>query len=145
MEQLQIKLVDYREQLVAIENIRTKVFQEEQGIAAELEFDGFDLEATHLLAYLSERAVGTTRIRELDNRTAKIERLAVLPEARHQGIGTQLMKAALNNIVDRHYQIVVVHAQAYIKNIYQKLGFIEVEEAFTEAEIIHCKMVKKIS
>ena len=93
MKSLRIKTVEYRNEIAAIKHIRTKVFQSEQGVSAELEFDGLDDEAVHLLAYLDDQAVGTARIRNIDAVTAKIERLAVLPEARKQGIGKKLMDA----------------------------------------------------
>jgi len=89
------KYVSYDRELENIQKIRRTVFQEEQGVDAALEFDGRDDRADHLLAYLGEEAVGTARIRKLDSRTVKIERLAVLPVARRQGIGRKLMEMAL--------------------------------------------------
>nr|MDJ0798098.1 GNAT family N-acetyltransferase [Calothrix sp. MO_167.B12] len=44
------------------------------------------------------QAVGTARIRYLDETTAKIERLAVLPMARRKGIGKQITMVALDVI-----------------------------------------------
>ena len=51
-----IETVRYQDCLVAINQIRTKVFQEEQGVSAELEFDGLDPSATHFLAYINGQA-----------------------------------------------------------------------------------------
>ena len=92
---LQIKVVTYAEELTPIQTIRRSVFQEEQGVAPEIEFDGQDETAEHLLAYLDNQPVGTARIRSLNKQTAKIERLAVLPPARGKGIGKKLMEKAL--------------------------------------------------
>ena len=142
---LRIKIVDYREQLEAIQTIRTKVFQEEQGVAAELEFDGLDAIATHFLAYLDNQPVGTTRIRNTDKKTVKIERLAVLPAVRKQGIGRKLMETALEVITIQNKQIAIVHAQEYIVKLYQQLGFEQVGDSFTEAGISHIKMTKRLS
>jgi predicted GNAT family N-acyltransferase len=137
-----IETVRYQDCLVAINQIRTKVFQEEQGVSAELEFDGLDPSATHFLAYINGQAVGTARIRELDADTFKIERLAVLPNYRKQGIGKQLMKSALFAIAQRDKSLAIVHAQAYIAPLYQQLGFAIVGEKFYEAGIPHVKMIK---
>ena len=145
MDSLQIRTVQYRDEIGAIKHIRTKVFQEEQGVAADLEFDGLDAEAIHFLAYVNNKPVGTARIREIDSNTTKIERLAVLPQARHQGIGSKLMSAALETIARQNKTTVVVHAQEYIASLYQRLGFKIVGERFSEAGIDHVKMVKQLS
>lgn len=142
MDSLKIKTVQYQDSMVAINQIRTKVFQEEQGVSAELEFDGLDPSATHFLAYVNGQAVGTARIRELDADTVKIERLAVLPDYRKQGIGKLLMISALSAIAQRGKFLVIVHAQAYIAPLYQQLGFAIVGEQFNEAGIPHVKMIK---
>ena len=142
--QAKIKTVNYQEQLQSIQDIRIKVFQQEQGVAAELEFDGLDETATHLLAYLGDRAVGTTRIRDIDEKTAKIERLAVLSMARKQGIGQKLMTTALGIIASQNKSIAIVHAQEYIQKLYLQLGFEPVGNKFVEAGIPHVKMRKQL-
>ncbi len=141
---LRIKTVNYQEQLQAIQTIRTRVFQEEQGVAAELEFDGLDAIATHFLAYLDDQAVGTTRIRNIDEQTVKIERLAVLSGARKQGVGRKLMETALEVITTQNKHIAIVHAQEYIADLYRQLGFEQVGDRFTEAGISHIKMIKRL-
>lgn len=142
---LEIEAVEYQANLTAIQQIRTQVFREEQGISSELEFDGLDANAIHLLAFLNGRTVGTARIRELDPNTAKIERLAVLPCARGQGIGSKLTAAALEVIKKHNKTTAIVHAQAYIAPLYQKLGFELVGEPFEEAGIAHIKAIAHLS
>lgn len=137
---LQIKLVSYPETWEDIHQIRSIVYQKEQGVDPQLEFDGRDKTAKHFLAYLDGQAVGTTRIRNLDGKRAKIERLAVLKTARKKGIGTKLMAQALAFLTEEGYQEVVIHAQAYIKKLYEKMGFVQVGESFLEAGIPHVKM-----
>lgn len=140
----QIKIVNYQDELTAIKNIRTQVFQQEQGVSAELEFDGLDADATHLLAYLNGQPVGTTRIRNLVAGNAKIERLAVLPSARNQGIGRELMLAALELVAKQEDHLITVHAQEYIKGLYEELGFSQIGKEFQEAGITHVKMMKQL-
>ncbi len=137
----EIKLIRFSEERAAIVAIRTRVFQQEQGVAPELEFDGRDEAAEHLLAYLDGEPVGTARLRGLDRNTIKFERLAVLPAARGRGVATQLMAAAIARARAAGYHHAVVHAQAYISALYSKLGF-EVEgDRFEEAGIRHVRMV----
>ena len=144
MNQPTLKTLVYPEAFVEIQAIRRSVFQEEQGVDPALEFDGLDATATHLLAYLDERPVGTARIRYLERQTAKIERLAVLSTARGLGIGKKLMVKALDVAQENNTQDVVVNAQEYVKALYQQLGFEQVEERFEEAGIVHIKMIKRL-
>lgn len=144
MDSPRIETVQYQDRMVAINQIRTKVFQEEQGVSAKLEFDGLDAGATHLLAQINGQAIGTARIRELDGDTVKIERLAVLPDYRKQGIGKQLMRSALSAVTQRGKSLVLVHAQEYVVQLYQQLGFEVVGEKFNEAGIPHVKMIKQL-
>lgn len=143
MNQLEIKITTYHDAIEPIQIIRCIVFQEEQGVEPELEFDGLDESAVHLLAYLDGESVGTARIRQLDPQTAKIERLAVLSNVRGFGIGTKLMETALELISrNKNYQKVVVNDQKYVKNLYEKLEFQAIGEPFDEAGISHIKMIK---
>ncbi|MEH1927057.1 GNAT family N-acetyltransferase [Nostoc sp.] len=145
MSNLVIKVAELPQEFPAIQAIRIAVFQEEQGVDAALEFDGKDVISEHLIAYLNDEVVGTARIRYLDDKTAKIERLAVLSIARGQGIGKKIMENALEVIANKNIPEVVIHAQEYVKDLYKKLDFVEEGEIFEEASIPHVKMRKKFS
>ncbi|MFQ4146128.1 GNAT family N-acetyltransferase [Chlorogloeopsis sp. ULAP02] len=145
MSNLMIKLADYQEDFPKIEEIRRIVFQKEQGVDPELDFDGDDEISEQLIAYLDNKAVGTARIRYLNDKTAKIERLAVLPIARGQGIGKKIMEKALLIIANKNIPEVVLHAQEYVKGLHQQLGFQEEGEVFEEAGIRHVKMKKYLN
>lgn len=140
-----IKTAESPEEFSAIQSIRVAVFQSEQGVEPELDFDGEDEASDQLLAYLDNQVVGTARVRYLNNQTAKIERLAVLPIVRSKGIGKQLMEKAIDIAAKNHMQEVVIHAQQYVMGLYQKLGFELEGEVFEEAGIPHVKMHKKLS
>lgn len=141
---IRIKTVNYSDNWMEIRAIRHQVFELEQGVAPELEWDGQDEFAQHLLAYLDDQPIGTLRIRDLDEQNVKIERLAVLASARGMGIGQQLMECALEAIAQTSIQTVIVNAQIYIQNLYLKLGFEPMGEPFKEAGIPHIKMVKTL-
>ncbi|MEH2208759.1 MAG: GNAT family N-acetyltransferase [Nostoc sp.] len=145
MSNLVIKIAELPKDFTAIKAIRKSVFQEEQGVDPALEFDGKDEISDHLIAYLNMEVVGTTRIRYLDDKTAKIERLAVLSTVRGQGIGKKIMENALQVIANQNITEVVIHAQEYVKDLYKKLDFVEEGEIFEEANILHVKMRKRFS
>ncbi|MBE9128448.1 MULTISPECIES: GNAT family N-acetyltransferase [unclassified Coleofasciculus] len=145
MDRIILKVVSYTDKAADIQLVRVRVFQVEQGVNPALEFDGRDETAEHLLAYLDDRPVGTARIRYLDSQTAKVERLAVLPDARRKGIGKQLMEKALEVAAQNEMEEVVIHAQDYVKNLYQTLGFVQEGDGFEEAGIPHIKMRKRMA
>ncbi len=144
MSILTIQLAEYSKESASIQAIRKAVFQEEQGVDRALDFDGLDETSAQIVAYLDKQPVGTARMRNLDKKIVKIERLAVLPHARGQGIAKKITEKALEIAAANNIREVVVHAQEYVKGLYEKLGFVEVGEKFTEAGIAHIKMKKKL-
>lgn len=144
MNNLKIKIAELPQALPEIQAIRQSVFQVEQKVAPELDFDGYDATADQLIACLDNQPVGTARIRYLNAQTAKIERLAVLATARKQGVGKQLMQYAVELAAQKNMQTIVIHAQVYIQGLYQQLGFEPEGERFLEAGIAHVKMRKKL-
>lgn len=142
MNNLLIKLAELPADLPQVFEIRTLVFQMEQGVGAELEFDGKDEQSQHLLAYLDGNPVGTARIRLLDSKTAKVERVAVLSEVRGLGIGKKIMEKALETLASANIAEVQIHAQEPVKDFYIRLGFVPEGEVFEEAGIPHVKMKK---
>ncbi|MGF1935672.1 MAG: GNAT family N-acetyltransferase [Nostoc sp. ChiQUE02] len=144
MSNLVIKIAELPEEFTAIKAIRKSVFQDEQGVDPALEFDGKDEISDHLIA-VNVQAVATARIRYLDDKTAKVERLAVLSTVRGKGIGKKIMENALQVIANKNISEVVIHAQEYVKDLYKKLHFVEEGEIFEEGSIPHVTMRKKFS
>ena len=145
MPQILIKTAALPNDFPKIQHIRHQVFQLEQGVASELEFDGRDNAATHILAYLDQEAVGTARIRYLDRQTAKVERVAVLKEHRGQGLGNLIMAEVLAQLRAAQITEVRIHAQEAVRHFYLRLGFEPEGEVFEEAGILHVKMKKLLN
>ena len=63
MQAMKIQLLSWSEGAHELRHIRTEVFMREQGVSAELEWDGLDEEATHLLLRNEyNEAIGCARI-----------------------------------------------------------------------------------
>ena len=119
--------------------IRRRVFVDEQGVPLALEFDAHDAAARHLLARTEQRPVGTLRVRFQDG-TAKIERVAVVPEARGLKVGRQLVLAALD-LAERAGAVdCLLHAQVQVRGFYATLGFTAFGGTFIEDGILHVAM-----
>lgn len=142
MANLIVRLAHIPQELPQVYKIRYLVFQIEQGVDPTLEFDGKDENAHHLIAFLDEKAVGTARIRFLEEQTAKVERVAVLPEVRGQGIGRRLMDYIETFLAARQVTEIYMHAQEPVREFYEKLGFVPEGKGFEEAGISHVAMRK---
>jgi len=118
--------------------IRQKVFVEEQGVDATLEYDGKDEDATHYLLYADGLPVGTAR-RRLTPNGIKLERFALLPECRNKGLGSKLLEEVMKDISETGLAV-YLHAQEKAVTYYLRAGFKIEGEAFYEAGIRHFKM-----
>ena len=120
--------------------MRQEVFVKEQGVAAELEFDGQDKEATHYLAQLAGEVVGTCRL-VITDQVAKIERMAIKADWRKQGVGTALLDRVAVEANKEDLSQLVLHSQLRAKDFYLDYGFeVLSQQTFKEAGIEHLKM-----
>ena len=78
-----------------IRNIRSSVFTEEQHINPDLDFDGQDRDAVHVLIIFNEKYVGTGRMLS----DGHIGRLAVLKEYRGQGLGAKKPEQSREDVI----------------------------------------------
>jgi ElaA protein len=136
-------VVALTEDLPACWTIRRVVFIEEQAVPEDLEVDGLDPEALHLLATLDDRPVGTARML-LKGDTGKIGRVAVLKEARGQGIGAALIRAAVEELTARGLARAKLGSQTHAIPFYEGLGFVAEGPVYDDAGIPHRDMVRAL-
>lgn len=146
MAEIAIVEVRTRTQVEQAFAIRRAVFVEEQGVDEALEIDDRDDQAQHLLASRAGEALGTLRLRRLDDgRTAKIERVAVVARGRGAGIGQALMQAALALAATGGAEVALVHAQTVAQAFYKRLGFVAFGPVFDEDGIRHVAMRRPLA
>lgn len=132
--------------------IRQQVFQREQKIAPELDFDGEDFaESTfHILIYYYEvsRKVpfATVRGRPIDYpKGVKLERMCVLRPYRRQKFGRLLLEAFESHARVSGFRDIWLHAQLGAVEFYKAHGFRLAGGPFLEAGINHYLMTKHIN
>jgi predicted GNAT family N-acyltransferase len=108
--------------LMRVAAIRNAVFIGEQQCPFDEEYDGNDLSATHLLAYIGDEPVGCIRLRFFAD-FAKFERVAVRPEFRRSRAAIQLVQAGLKFCQKKGYQRVLGHAQTRLTSFWARFGF----------------------
>lgn len=123
-----------------VRRIREAVFIHEQAVDPAEEWDEFEATSTHYILTVAKRGVGTVRWRPYAPGVVKLERCAVLAEARSKGFGALLVKRVLQDAPPRH--AVTLHAQEHAVPFYARLGFVAEGERFFEAGIPHFKMTR---
>lgn len=102
--------------------IRKAVFMNEQGF--ENEFDEIDENAIHIVMYQEEKPVAVCRFFWSDSSECFIiGRIAVSKEYRGRNYGTDIIRIAEQEILNRGGLEVMVSAQCNASGFYKKLGY----------------------
>ena len=127
--------------------IRNEVFVKEQGVpyALEVENPVEEAAAVHFV-YFDDggKALATVRllVNAEDRTLALVQRMAVIKEARGQGIAAQLLTYLTDFAREHGVQTLILHAQLSARGFYDKAGFLSEGEVFEEAGIRHITMKK---
>lgn len=132
------------EEYAAAIALRRRVFCDEQAVPEEIEIDGRDPDALHLVALAGDLVVGTCRIL-VEHGTAKVGRLAVERPYRRRGIASLLLRAAEARAREAGAALIVLNAQLPALDLYRHEGFDVVGDVFVEAGIDHLRMEKALA
>jgi predicted GNAT family N-acyltransferase len=135
-DEVEIRVAAWPADAATLAAIRRRVFVEEQGVPAELEWDGRDPDCAHVLALVNRDPVGTGRLLP----TGKIGRLAVLASSRRHGIGSRMLRRLAELARERGLREVYLHAQVAALPFYAAHGFVAEGPEFEEAGIAHRRM-----
>ena len=108
--------------LMRVAAIRNSVYIGEQECPYSEEYDGNDLSATHLLAYLGDEPVGCLRLRFFAD-FAKFERMAIRKEYRKSRAAIQLARAGFKFCQKKGYRRVYGHIHERLAPFWSKFGF----------------------
>lgn len=134
------RVVTSQDDLLKVFAVRSIVFVEEQNCPYEIEVDGEDFSATHILGELEGEPVAAGRLRFLGE-YVKFERLSVRKGFRGKGYGDGLLAFMMDVAKERGYTKYKMHAQVHALEFYKKHGFVEKGELFLEADMEHKLMV----
>jgi predicted GNAT family N-acyltransferase len=127
--------------------IRHKVFVEEQNVPLTLEIDQNEAFSVHFVLYDdNNNALATARLlpNKDDEKLAKLQRMAVLKEARGKYYGKDVVLAIESFATEHGFNELHLHAQIDAQDFYKKLGYKEYGERFMDAGIEHIAMMKKL-
>lgn len=138
-----------------IRKIRNSVFVEEQGVPADLEWDGVDKDCFHVMAYDEHSSpIGTGRI-HINNlvdevsgdtvRVGHIGRIAVLKHWRNFGVGGALLVYLVHIAEAQRLESVFLNSQEHLQGFYENRKFTREGNVFDEAGMPHVRMVRQIA
>jgi len=110
------------EDLSRVIAIRSAVYIGEQECPYDEEYDGNDLAATHLIAYIGDEPAGCLRVRFFAD-FAKLERLAIRKEFRKSRAAFQLVRAGLALCQKKGYRRAYGHSQTRLVDFWGRFGF----------------------
>jgi len=131
--------------MATIAAIRYAVFVVEQGVDVTIEWDDKETVAEHILLVDDRRAIGTARVRPVDDNALKCERVAVRLSDRGEGWGERLMEICESIAHEHGVTECIVHAQQRVAEFYRRQGYVVVGDPFEEAGIPHVKMRLELS
>lgn len=137
LSEVNIKHVNWHEAENLLREVRTQVFIQEQHVPVDLEWDGLDESASHLLAMFEDRPVTCARI--VDYKI--IGRMAVLKHWRGKGLGTALLQEAIKLCKRQGSKAIALSAQTHAIDFYSRAGFKVVSGEYMDANIPHVDML----
>ncbi len=140
MNHLNARIADYKNDHFHIHQIRNEVFIDEQKVSKELEIDGQDDKAIHVLVSNDNEPIGTGRMLP----DGHIGRMAVKKSYRNQAIGKMIMEKLLEAAMGLDLSEVWLSSQCHAKSFYHKFGFIEFGDVYEDANIDHINMKKEL-
>ena len=124
--------------------VRIQAMAKKHHITLRREFDDHDGEDTrYIVITCGDFPVATARMYELDDRSVMIGRVVVLPEYRHQGLGTRAVAECEKWAGEEGYERCVVESRDNKVAFYEKQGYVLTGEAFVEGDTFRCIRMEK--
>ena len=140
----EVKLVTTDEDRERAFSLREEVFVKEQGVPLTLELDEHDKTAIHFIVNDGKDTIATARLREIEPKIGKIERVCVLSSYRGKRLGVLIMETVEHYAKEIEFKKLKLNAQVYAVPFYEKLSSGVTSPEFMDAGIPHRAMEKVI-
>lgn len=137
LSEVNIRHVNWHEAENLLREVRTQVFIQEQHVPVDLEWDGLDETAGHLLAMFEDQPIACARI--IDYKI--IGRMAVLKHWRGIWLGTTLLLEAIKICKQQGSKTISLSAQTHAVGFYSQAGFKVASGEYMDANIPHVDML----
>ena len=104
--------------------VRIQAMAKKHHITLRQEFDAYDTpETKYIVITEDDFPIATARMYSLDERSMMIGRVVVLPEYRHQGIGTRVMQECEKWAAELGTEMTVVESRDNKTEFYRQMGY----------------------
>ena len=141
---ISIREVNTAEELEHALAVRVKVLEAEQGFAHDINVDGLDEFADHVLILDDGVPVATARLTVTDSGEGKIARIAVLGSHRGVGLGKRLIRGLEGVAKRRGLRTLHVEPHAHLEPFFRVLGYERITEPVTVGPHRLLGMVKRL-
>ncbi len=144
VDSISIKEVKTPEELKQAQAIRVKILETEQGFPHDMNIDGLDEAADHVLILDDGVPVATARLTVTDSGEGKIGRIAVLGSHRGIGLGRRLIRALEGAAKARGLHTIHLEPHTHLEPFFQTLGYERIAEPVTVGSHRLLGMVKRL-
>ena len=124
--------------------VRIQAMARKHQIPLDVEFDEHDTPDTkYIVAVDNYLPIATCRLYAIDDAKVMLGRIVVLPEYRHQGIGTQVVKEAEVWAKELGFTTVVVESRDNKIPFYESMGYVADFDRKIEGETFTCYRMEK--
>lgn len=125
-------------------SVRIEGMNRQHHISLREEFDEHDKDGTKYIVLLDDGyPVATCRFYELDENTAVIGRVVVLPKYRGQHLGRKVMEEAERWIKELGYKVIVVDSRIEVIPFYEKMSYVHTDDKIEKSGNFDCIRMKK--
>lgn len=140
-----IKQIDHgSEEYAKMVQLRLEVLRKPIGLNfSEIELSN-DINDILITAFDEEEILGCCILQTINKNYIKLRQMAVQKKVQRKGIGVAIMSFAENLARDKGFKIIKMHARETAIGFYEKLGYEKKGNSFTEVNIPHLLMEKKL-
>ncbi len=120
---ISIKQVRTPDDLRQAQRIREIVLETEQGFPHEINVDGQDPSAMHVLVLDRGEPVGTARVTKRSEKEGMLARIALLPSHRGKGLGKRMLRHLEAMAKHAGLQTIYVEPHAHLGPFFRSLGY----------------------
>lgn len=125
--------------------VRIQAMAKKHHITLRQEFDEYDAPETKYIVILDDDfPIATARMYQIDRGSVMIGRVVVLPEYRHQGIGTKVLRECEQWARELGYQKAVLESRDNKIPFYRFSGYQECGEPAKEGDTFRCVRMEKM-
>ena len=124
--------------------VRIQGMARQHNITLRREFDEHDTPDTKYIVLTDDEfPAATCRFYEIDDNSAMIGRVVVLPEYRRKGLGKQVVEEAEKWLRELGYSKAVVESRDVAEGFYKKLGYAATDNRIIHGDTFDCIRMEK--